>query len=169
MSDHVDKEGRVKKEWSLFWHSFYLTRKSSGDKSEYCFWHTFYLIRKSSGNEPEYCFSFMEHVSCLKLLGIWTTMKARYLLFFFSRTFRKMSSQKAYRKMEKHRLSEYPPRFPLLSSELGDSVAHCLGVTAPLSFTKESSSDTMCYNTGSQHLLDQREASSVLTCQGFVC
>lgn len=147
MNDHVDKEGRVCEVFSDTHSTWLGSLQEMNLNIVSVLWNMFHVS------------NFLEYRPQWKL----------DTCFLFSITFQKMSSQKAYRKMKKHHLSEYPPRFPLLSSELGDSVAHCLGATAPLSFTKESSSDTMCYNTGSQHLLDQREASSVLTCQGFVC
>lgn len=147
MNDHVDKEGRVCEVFSDTHSTWLGSLQEMNLNIVSVLWNLFHVS------------NFLEYGPQWRL----------DTYFLFSITFQKMSSQKAYRKMKKHRLSEYPPRFLLLSSELGDSVAHCLGATAPLSFTKESSSDTMCYNTGSQHLLDQREASSVLTCQGFVC
>lgn len=148
MNDHVDKEGRICEVFSDTLSTWLGSLQEISLNIVSVLWNMFHVS------------NFLEYGPQWRL---------DTYFFFFSRTSQKMSSQKAYRKMEKRRLSENPPRFPLLSSELGDSVAHCLGATAPLSFTKESSSDTMCYNTGSQYLLDQREASSVLTCQGFVC
>lgn len=81
MNDHVDKEGRVCEVFSDTL-STWLGSLQEISLNIVSDTHSTLLGILPSGNEPEYCFSFMEHASCLKLLGIWTTMKARYLLFF---------------------------------------------------------------------------------------